>query len=156
MNNLEIDHRVIQDIQREPRRSLKSEPTGASLEVQRVRLCAPNAGDPCSILGWGTRSCMHAATKSLPAAIKRSSTLQLRPNAGASLVVQCLRICLLMQGTWVRALTQEDPTCHGATKPMCHNYWACVPQLLKPARLETVLHNKRSHRNEKPAHRNEE
>ena len=28
--------------------------------------------------------------------------------------------------------------------------------LLKPARLEPVLRNKRSHRNEKPAHRNEE
>ena len=28
--------------------------------------------------------------------------------------------------------------------------------LLKPACLEPVLHNKRSHRNEKPAHHNEE
>ena len=32
---------------------------------------------------------------------------------------------------------------------------ARVPQLLKPTRLEPVLHNKRSHRNEKPAHRND-
>ena len=73
-----------------------------------------------------------------------------------------------MQGTRVRALVQEDPTCHGATEPvrrnywtcalepMSHNYWARVPQLLKPTRLEPVLHNKGSHRNEKPAHRNEE
>ena len=30
------------------------------------------------------------------------------------------------------------------------------PQLLKPACLEPVLHNKRSHHNEKPAHRNKE
>ena len=30
------------------------------------------------------------------------------------------------------------------------------PQLLKPRRLEPVLHNKRSHRSEKPAHRSEE
>ena len=30
------------------------------------------------------------------------------------------------------------------------------PQLLKPARLEPMLHSKRSHRNEKPTHRNEE
>ena len=57
---------------------------------------------------------------------------------------------------------------HGATKPMCHNYWACalepmshnywahMSQLLKPAHLEPVLCNKRSHRNEKPVHRNEE
>ena len=73
-----------------------------------------------------------------------------------------------MQGTWVRALVQEDPTCRGATKPMRHNYWACtlepvshnywarVPQLLKSVRLEPMLHNKRSQRNEKPVHHNEE
>ena len=43
-------------------------------------------------------------------------------NFWASLVVQWLRICLPMQGTWVRALVWEDPTCRGATKPVCHNY----------------------------------
>ena len=43
-------------------------------------------------------------------------------NGGASLVAQWLRICLPMQGTRVRALVWEDPTCHGATKPMSHNY----------------------------------
>ena len=37
--------------------------------------------------------------------------------ARASLVVQWLRICLPMQGTWVRALVWEDPTCRGATRP---------------------------------------
>ena len=59
-----------------------------------------------------------------------------------------------MQGTRVRALVREDPTCHGATKPVRHNDWACaleptshnywahVLQLLKPARLEPVLCNK--------------
>ena len=41
---------------------------------------------------------------------------------GASLVAQWLRICLPMQGTRVRALVWEDPTCRGATKPMSHNY----------------------------------
>ena len=41
---------------------------------------------------------------------------------GASLVAQWLRICLPMQGTWVRALVREDPTCRGATKPVSHNY----------------------------------
>ena len=35
----------------------------------------------------------------------------------ASLVVQWLRIHLPMQGTQVQSLAQEDPTCHGATKP---------------------------------------
>ena len=41
---------------------------------------------------------------------------------GASLVAQWLRICLPMQGTQVRALVWEDPTCHGATGPVSHNY----------------------------------
>ena len=57
-----------------------------------------------------------------------------------------------MQGTWVRALVWEDPTCHGATKPvrhnywawalepMSHNYWARVPQLLSPHATTTEAH----------------
>ena len=40
----------------------------------------------------------------------------------ASLVAQWLRIRLPMQGTWVLALVQEDPTCRGATKSVRHNY----------------------------------
>ena len=41
---------------------------------------------------------------------------------GASLVAQWLRICLPVQGTQVRALVWEDPTCHEATGPVSHNY----------------------------------
>ena len=41
--------------------------------------------------------------------------------ARASLVAQWLRICLLMQGTRVRALVWEDPTCRGAAGPVSHN-----------------------------------
>ena len=41
---------------------------------------------------------------------------------GASLVAQWLRICLLMQGTRVRVLVWEDPTCRRATEPVSHNY----------------------------------
>ena len=52
---------------------------------------------------------------------------------GASLVAQWLRICLPMQGTRVRAVVREDPTCYGATKPLHHNYWACA--------LEPTSHN---------------
>ena len=87
---------------------------------------------------------------------------------GTSLVVQWLRIRLPIQGTRVRSLVKEDPTCREATKPVRHNYWACtlepvshnywarMPQLLKPAHLEPMLCNKRSHHNEKPARHNEE
>ena len=42
-----------------------------------------------------------------------------------------------MQGTRVRALVPEDPTCHGATKPMCHNSQACA--------LEPASHNYWAH-----------
>ena len=67
-----------------------------------------------------------------------------------------------MQGTQVWALVREGPACHGATKPMrhnywacaldlvSHNYWACVPQLLEPVCLEPVLHNKRSRHSGSP------
>ena len=41
---------------------------GTSLVVQGVRLHIPNAGGPGPIPGWGTRSYMHATTKSLNAA----------------------------------------------------------------------------------------
>ena len=83
---------------------------------------------------------------------------------GASLVAQQLRVRLPMQGTRVRALVREDPTCRGATKslrhnywactlePTSHNYWACVLQLLRPTRIEPLLHNERSHHSEKPVH----
>ena len=53
---------------------------------------------------------------------------------GASLVAQWLRICLPMQGTRVRALVWEDPTCRGATKPVRHNYWACASGACAPQR----------------------
>ena len=42
-------------------------------------------------------------------------------SLGASLVAQWLRVCLLMQGTRVRALAWEDPTCRGAAGPVSHN-----------------------------------
>ena len=41
---------------------------------------------------------------------------------------------------------REDPTCHGATKPMSHNCGAHVLQLLKPTDLVPI------HCKEKPAH----
>ena len=41
---------------------------------------------------------------------------------GASLVEQWLGVCLPVQGTWVRALVWEDPTCRGATGPVSHSY----------------------------------
>ena len=50
------------------------------------------------------------------------SLYSLKNKEGASLVAQWLRSCLPMQGTRVRALVWEDPTCRGATRPVSHNY----------------------------------
>ena len=55
----------------------------------------------------------------------------------AFLMVQWLRIHLVMQGTWVQFLIQKDPTCCGATKPVCHNYCSCA--------LEARSHNYQAH-----------
>ena len=57
-------------------------------------------------------------------------------------VVQWLRICLSILGTWIPSPLQKDPMCQGAAKPMCHNYWACV---LNPV-LNTSCCNKKSAR----------
>ena len=51
----------------------------------------------------------------------------------ASLVAQWLRIRLPTQGTRVRTLLREDPTCRRATKPVHHDCWICA--------LEPVSHN---------------
>ena len=62
-----------------------------------------------------------------------------------ALVAQWSRICLSVHESQVQSLVWEDPACHGATKPVSHNYWICdlepggcnhwahVLQLLKPA-----------------------
>ena len=53
-----------------------------------------------------------------------------KKHVRASLVVQWLRICLAMQGTLVWSLVWEDSCCREANKPVCHNYWVRVGQLL--------------------------
>ena len=73
----------------------------------------------------------------------------------ASLVVQGLRIHLAMQGEPVQSLVQEDPICCRAPKPMPHNYRVLRQKTLKTESLQLVFLNKRSHHNEKPAHRNQ-
>ena len=65
-----------------------------------------------------------------------------------SLMVQWLRIHLPMQGTQVQSQVQEDPTGHGAAKPIHLNYSAHS--------LEPVLCNRRGRCNGKPTHHAEE
>ena len=50
-------------------------------------------------------------------------------------VVHRLRIRLPVQGTQVRSPVQEDPTCHGATKPGSHNHqrpWTTATDVRTP------------------------
>ena len=54
--------------------------------------------------------------------IRQSSFTALKILCGASLVAQWLIVCLPMQGTRVRALVWEDPTCRGAAGPVSHDY----------------------------------
>ena len=65
---------------------------------------------------------ISALIKRNPESSLAHSTKSRYKKLGASLVAQWLRICLPMQGTRVQALVWEDPTCHGATGPMRHNY----------------------------------
>ena len=55
------------------------------------------------------------------------------------------------RSNWARA-PQLLSLCSTAREPQL---LSLAPQLLKPARLESVLRNKRSHRSEKPKHHNE-
>ena len=41
-------------------------------------------------------------------------------------------------GTWVQSLVQEDPTCHGATKLVHHNYWSHKLQSLCSTKREAT------------------
>ena len=75
----------------------------------------PGTEQPCRIESHLVKKMWHIYTIEYYSAIKKS-------EIGASLVAQWLRICLPMQGTRIRALVWEDPTCRGATKPVSHNY----------------------------------
>ena len=57
----------------------------------------------------------------------------LKAYLGTFLVVQWLGVHLTMQVTSISSLVCEDPTCHGAAKPIHHNYWVHT--------LEPLNHN---------------
>ena len=72
---------------------------------------------------------------------------------------------LPMQGTQVRALVPEDPTCRKATKPMSHNYWSpcasCPRSATREATAMRSLHTATksspcSPQLRKPAHSNKD
>ncbi|KAJ8775745.1 hypothetical protein J1605_016143 [Eschrichtius robustus] len=110
----------------------------AFLVAQRLRVCLPVQGTQVRALVWEDPTCCGATgpvghncrasrVENALEGDKNRTRDQLgdfgsNPDKRASLVAQWLRIRLLRQGTRVRALLQEDPTCRGATKPVRHNY----------------------------------
>ena len=80
---------------------------GTSLVVQWLRLCAPNAGDPGSIPGWGTGSHMPQLRVHMPDFPGGTVVKNPPANAGDMGSIPSPGI---------------DPTCQRATKPMHHNY----------------------------------
>ena len=69
-----------------------------------------------------TAGLISRSHKTEPRATHGRFRLLQKRHRWASLVAQWLRIRLPMQGTRVRALVREDPTCRRATKPVSHNY----------------------------------
>ena len=70
------------------------------------------------------RNLLHSYTLTIKKSERENKTLmkEIKDDTNrASLVAQWLRICLLMQGTRVRALAWEDPTCRRAAGPVSHN-----------------------------------
>ena len=100
----------------------------------------PVSGSSTTVLGrWAKRlratSSLKPSLSSQPVQRNLWNTVTLKwLKWGASLVAQWLRICLPMQGTRVRALVWEDPTCRGAARPVSHNYWACASGACAPER----------------------
>ena len=90
----------------------------------------------------------------------KTNTYKFKFPLGISLVVQWLRICLPIQGTWIPSLVRKGLTCHRATMPMHYNYraWAlqavshsfwglpyrvCAPQQEKPPQWEACTPQQR-------------
>ena len=76
----------------------------------------------CSVT-WAREPTIASHGCAYPVTLEIGKNAQVKKQGlGASLVAQWLRVCLPMQGTRVRALVWEDPTCRGATGPVSHNY----------------------------------
>ena len=83
--------------------------TGTYVVAKWLGLCTFIAGGAGSIPGWGTK-------------ISQAVRPKKKKAYRAYLVAQWVGVRLPVQGTRVRALVWEDPTCRGATSPVRHNY----------------------------------
>ena len=131
---------------------------GTSLVVRWLRLHASTAGGSGSIPGQGTFFLVWP--KKTKKKGRKNGWGLLWWRSGWESACQCRGHGFKpWSGKIPHAVEQVSPcatTRACALEPVSHNYWARVPQLLKPAHLEPVLHNERSHRNEKLMHCNEE
>ena len=64
---------------------------------------------------------------------KEEGSNQEKSKQGLSWWYSAWKVTCQCKGTLVWSLVQEDSTCHGATQPMHHDYWAQEQQMLKPA-----------------------
>ena len=114
---------------------------------------------------WASSGLAHVwAEKCYLSGLAEGAYLARKYLPRVALVAQRIKIHMPVQGTWVPSFLWKDPTYCEAAGPLHHNYWtrapeplscnywAHAPQLLKSSRLELMLHDKRSHHNEKPAH----
>ena len=112
------------------------------LQLVFVNKISPEYGHICLPIASG---CFHArVAKTLWSTMPRTLTTcackktsadlwnqgYKKNQKGTSLVVQWLRICLPMQGTWVQSLLGElrSHMFHRATIPVCHNQRSCMLQ----------------------------
>ena len=100
------------------------EPRSPALQV--VSLPAEPPGKPTDRWRWKRNAlcCFTGAWSSEQLNVHTGQSL-----GHCTLMAAWLRICLPIQGTRVRSLVREDPTCLGATKPVCSNCWGCPPEL---------------------------
>ena len=109
---------------------LNARPLTLSQAIPRIQF-PPSTPNPWLLCAYRVyRYEVHCTLTGVPAGHHKTTPLCdagrvcLKVDGQASLVIQWLRICLLMQGTPIRSLIQEDPTCCRTTMPMCHNHWA--------------------------------
>ena len=106
-----------------------------------------------------TLMCLRAASSQLLANIDIDTQSRICKR-GTSLVAQWLRIAYQCRGHRfepssgkIPHATEQLSPCATTTEPALYSPRATT---IEPARLETLLCNKRSHHNEKPTHHNEE
>ena len=89
----------------------------------------------CTVHGMhaSTHTCSHAYTHIHTHTHAQTGTLtHFKKKQNLDFMAQWMKICPPSQRTQSQSLVREDSTWTRAAKPLSHNYWACVLQLLYP------------------------